>query len=161
MSWQRVDADRRAYQRSKYAEEYIERACVGMDSAALVKCVKDAIETSREDQRSEYDLSAQEDMARCIFIHENAMGREPQIDGVNKDGQLITITVGVFAVDVFGKAIESFESGEFIRKRKLPKRFRFFGDWQASGIYFDIEAMRRLSWPDKAKKPKAYGYRHE
>jgi hypothetical protein len=66
-SWQRSDAERRAYDRAGYAEEYIERACVGMDRAALIECIQDAIESAREDQRSEYDLAAQEQMAKWAW----------------------------------------------------------------------------------------------
>lgn len=67
MSWQRDDADRRAYQRAEYAESYIERACIGMDRARLIECIKESIDTSREDQRSEYDLNAQENMGRWAW----------------------------------------------------------------------------------------------
>lgn len=62
-SWQRVDADRSAYQRAGYAEEYIERTCVMVDRVALIKCIQEAVESAREDQRSGYDLKAQENMA--------------------------------------------------------------------------------------------------
>lgn len=66
-SGQRAEADRTAYQRARYAEEYIDRACVGMDRAALIECIQDAINSSREDQRAEYDLNAQEEMARWAW----------------------------------------------------------------------------------------------
>ncbi|TPE51506.1 hypothetical protein [Amaricoccus solimangrovi] len=55
---------------TRYAErtdEYIGRTCVGMDRAALLQCATEAIESSREDQRAEYNLNAQESMARWTF----------------------------------------------------------------------------------------------
>lgn len=63
-SGERADADRAFYQRAAYTEDYIERTCVMMDRSALVECIQEAIEAGREDQRANYDLNAQEDMAR-------------------------------------------------------------------------------------------------
>lgn len=67
MSWQRADADRRAYQRAAYADEYIKRVCVGADIDVLRECIEGALSASREDRRAEYDLAAQESMARWAW----------------------------------------------------------------------------------------------
>lgn len=49
------------------AESRIARACVNLQSAALVECVAEQVEATREEQRAEYDLSAQNRMAEWAF----------------------------------------------------------------------------------------------
>lgn len=58
----------------QYAEHYaastpdrVERACRGAEGAAFYECVAEQVAASREDQRSEYDLNAQNQMADWAF----------------------------------------------------------------------------------------------
>lgn len=65
-AYQAVDAYRTgqhaAYER-KSTDSRIAESCSDRKGSALVQCVKDIIETSRDSERSEYDLNAQEQMA--------------------------------------------------------------------------------------------------
>lgn len=62
-----LDARHRAQDSAERAGESIDRACRGADPAAMVECVAKEIEATREDQRAEHDLSAQERMAEWAF----------------------------------------------------------------------------------------------
>lgn len=64
LSEQRQQTNRATRQFDGIVDEYIARACIGMDHPALIKCIADAKEISREDRRAEFDLRAQENMAR-------------------------------------------------------------------------------------------------
>lgn len=61
--FQREQAERAARQHSVYADEHIERACVGLYGSELTVCAQEQVERSREYQNAEYDLAAQESMA--------------------------------------------------------------------------------------------------
>lgn len=56
-----------AQQYAKDTPDRVQRACAGREAAALYECVAKEIEATREDQRSEYDLSAQNQMADWAF----------------------------------------------------------------------------------------------
>ena len=58
-----LEAEHYAQDRAERTPDDMEKACANLDAAALVECVAGQIEASREDQRAEYDLSAQERMA--------------------------------------------------------------------------------------------------
>jgi hypothetical protein len=45
------------------AADHIEKTCSGLNPAALIDCISEAIEAREETKRAEYDLSAQEQMA--------------------------------------------------------------------------------------------------
>ena len=45
------------------ATDYIESTCMGLDTVALRVCIQEAVETSGEYQRAEYDLAAQQNMS--------------------------------------------------------------------------------------------------
>jgi hypothetical protein len=49
------------------AKDYIEKQCLGLEGIRLQECIKGVVEATRESQRSEYDLSAQEAMAEWAF----------------------------------------------------------------------------------------------
>lgn len=63
----RIDAESRASQYAHSAAERIQRACRGIEGAALSECAAEQIETTRENERGEYDLQAQQDMADWAF----------------------------------------------------------------------------------------------
>lgn len=54
----------RTYDYARNAETNIERTCGGLDGQAQTICVKEIIESTNEHQRSERNLSAQQNMAR-------------------------------------------------------------------------------------------------
>lgn len=62
-----LDARYRAQDRAERASESIERNCGSAEPGAVVECVAKEIEAAREDQRAEYDLSAQNRMAEWAF----------------------------------------------------------------------------------------------
>lgn len=59
-----LNAERRADQHAAEAQQTIERACAGLEPPALTKCIEEIVKASQEAERSEYDLAAQEAMAR-------------------------------------------------------------------------------------------------
>lgn len=61
------DARRHAQDYAESADASIQRACRSAEPAALVECVGKQIAATREDQRAEYDLSAQDRMAEWAF----------------------------------------------------------------------------------------------
>lgn len=63
----RFSAQRHAEEYARDAAEHIDRACAGLQSARLRECVTEQVKASRTNQRGEYDLSAQEDMADWAF----------------------------------------------------------------------------------------------
>lgn len=62
-----LDARSHAQDRSERADERISGACSGAEPGALVECVAEEMKSAREDQRAEYDLSAQNRMAEWAF----------------------------------------------------------------------------------------------
>ncbi|MBX9460354.1 MAG: hypothetical protein KL785_03830 [Brevundimonas sp.] len=61
------DADRRAQEYAEGASNRVESACIDAESADVVECLAEQVAATREDQRSEYDLSAQNRMAQWAF----------------------------------------------------------------------------------------------
>jgi hypothetical protein len=62
-----IGAAYRAGEYAKTTDERIARTCGGVERAALTKCVAEQVKASREDQRTEYDLQAQQDSAEAAF----------------------------------------------------------------------------------------------
>jgi hypothetical protein len=56
-------ATRYARQHSENAERQIVRTCIDADKSALAKCITDIVKTQLEEQRAEYNLSAQQETA--------------------------------------------------------------------------------------------------
>lgn len=63
----RWNAEHRASQYSESANRRVVSACSGVNGPALIKCVTEEIAASREDERTEYDLKAQQDSASAAF----------------------------------------------------------------------------------------------
>lgn len=57
-------AEHNSEQYAGHTKDRIERECVTSHPADMQKCVQEIVEASRESQRGEYDLSAQESMAK-------------------------------------------------------------------------------------------------
>ena len=66
-SAQRVHASEHAHQYASGTPDRVKRACDGVEAAAVLECVTKEVAASHEDQRSEYDLSAQNQMADWAF----------------------------------------------------------------------------------------------
>ncbi|MBB3995322.1 hypothetical protein GGR95_002977 [Sulfitobacter undariae] len=66
-SERQLRADHNTEQYSGSSDERIARACVGKIGPAHVKCVQEKVTSSEDHRRSEYDLSAQEDMSEWAF----------------------------------------------------------------------------------------------
>lgn len=62
-----LEARYRAQEHAAGAEGRIARSCVNLQATALVECVAEQVEATREEQRAEYDLSAQNRMAEWAF----------------------------------------------------------------------------------------------
>lgn len=62
------EARHRAQDHANGTERRIERACGGTEPAAMMECVAEQVAASREDQRAEYDLSAQQRMADWALL---------------------------------------------------------------------------------------------
>lgn len=62
----KADYEHRAYSSSRHqyaTEQHIHDTCMGLESASLLKCVTEAVEANREDQRSEKDVGYQGNMS--------------------------------------------------------------------------------------------------
>jgi hypothetical protein len=63
----RVRAEAATAQYAQSAAEQIERACASRSGLPLRECIREQVEANRGDQRSEQDLSAQQEMADWAF----------------------------------------------------------------------------------------------
>jgi len=62
-----LDARNYAKQYEAGAPSRIERACRGRQDSALIECIAEQVKAARENQRAEYDLGAQNQMADWAF----------------------------------------------------------------------------------------------
>lgn len=62
-----VGTEYRASEYAKTTDERISRTCAALVGPAFTECVTEQVKASREDQRTEYDLQAQQDSAEAAF----------------------------------------------------------------------------------------------
>lgn len=60
-------AEQNTQQYPETTDERIARTCANMVGATLIKCVQHEVNASKEHERSEYDLSAQQDMSQWAY----------------------------------------------------------------------------------------------
>ena len=60
-------AEHNSKQYSESTNDRIAASCAGLEGAALVECIRQEVEATSDHRRSEYDLSAQQDMADYAF----------------------------------------------------------------------------------------------
>ncbi len=63
----RQNAEHRAHQYADTTDRRIANACATVERSAVLECVTKQVESAREDERTEYDLQAQQDSANAAF----------------------------------------------------------------------------------------------
>lgn len=111
------DADRRAQEYAEAASPRIHRACGGAEPAAVVECVAKQVAATREDQRSEYDLSAQERMAKWSLWTMIAAAVTTMLTAIALWFIKGTLDATREAVEDTGKATEAMLAANEIAKR--------------------------------------------